>query len=204
MENIIRDVLEHKEWIFSGIGVFFISLLFAKKEVRYVISNKVKNIFGIRLEAKEKINNKKTSVKEPSANKPEGGSVIIPPRPSKPHSRPPLDLQSIRLYSTGSRGKVFTDHFYRAMNHNFGVEIKIKNNTNRVQDVKIAGYVYDSVGNTVVGWKTIFKKIQPNSLLSHDSYVNEHDFSCMKDGEYKVQFWVNDVKIKKFFKMTYK
>ena len=47
--------------------------------------------------------------------------------PSQP-KRPPLELCKISLYSTGARGKVFTNHFYKALNHNFGVEMVIRNN----------------------------------------------------------------------------
>lgn len=55
----------------------------------------------------------------------------IPLNQSQP-SRPPLELVSIKLYSTGLK-KVFTNHFYKSMNHNFGVEILVKNNTNQIQ-----------------------------------------------------------------------
>ena len=33
--------------------------------------------------------------------------------PLNPSSRPPLELSKIRLYSTGARGKVYTNHFYK-------------------------------------------------------------------------------------------
>lgn len=56
--------------------------------------------------------------------------------------RPPLELCKISLYSTGARGKVFTNHFYKALNHNFGVEMVIRNNTSVVQSVKIGGCIY--------------------------------------------------------------
>lgn len=73
--------------------------------------------------------------------------------PSQP-KRPPLELCKISLYSTGARGKVFTNHFYKALNHNFGVEMVIRNNTSTSQTVKIGGCVYDFQGNTVVKWGT--------------------------------------------------
>ncbi len=69
--------------------------------------------------------------------------------PSKPE-RPPLELCKIKLYSTGLRGKVFTDHFYKLMNHNFGVEIVVQNNTSTTQIIKVGGCVYDIQGNTIV------------------------------------------------------
>ena len=113
----------------------------------------------------------------------------IPTNPKKA----PLEMKSIKLYSTGLK-KVFTNHFYKSMNHNFGIEITIRNNTNRMQEMKIGGCVYDSN-----------KKINPNSNACYDYYVKEHTFNTMKPGKYIVIFWINDKKVKEAsFNITYK
>jgi len=119
--------------------------------------------------------------------------------------KPPLELYSIKLYSTGVKGKVYTNHFYRSMNHNFGVEIQIRNNTSLMQNVKIGGCINDALGNTVVKWKTTTKQIPAHSSLANDFFVYENDFSKMRDGEYFVQFWINDMKVKsEYFTVSFK
>ena len=122
---------------------------------------------------------------------------------SKPQ-RPPLELCKIQLYSTGIKGKVFTNHFYMSMNHNFGIEIQMRNNTSRVQAVKVGGCVYDSNGNMITKWGGT-KNIAANSSCAYDFYVRNETFSKMKEGKYKVQFWLNDKKVQKeYFTVTYK
>lgn len=128
----------------------------------------------------------------------------IPLNPSTPPKRPPLELCKIRLYSTGARGKVFTDHFYKALNHNFGVEILMRNNTAKMQSIKVGGCIYDDRGNPVVRWIGT-KSIGGHSSNAYDFYVREDAFSKMKEGKYKVQFWLNDKKVQKeYFTVTYK
>ena len=90
------------------------------------------------------------------------------------------------------------------MNHNFGVEIHIKNNTTQTQPLRIGGCIYDSTGKTVIQWKGK-KTIAPKAMIKYDFYIKEEDFTHLKDGEYKVQFWVNDKKVQKeFFNIMYK
>lgn len=123
----------------------------------------------------------------------------IPTNPKKA----PLEMKSIKLYSTGLK-KVFTNHFYKSMNHNFGIEITIRNNTNRMQEMKIGGCVYDSNKNPDVKWISN-KKINPNSNACYDYYVKEQTFNTMKPGKYTVIFWINDKKVKEAsFTITYK
>ncbi len=118
--------------------------------------------------------------------------------------KPPLELCTIKLYSTGFKGKVYTNRFYKSMNHNFGIEMTIRNNTSRIQDVKIGGCVYDDNGNAVVRWNNN-KKLNAYSSITSDFFVRESSFTKMKEGTYKVQFWVNDKKVQKdFFTITYK
>ena len=119
-------------------------------------------------------------------------------------TKPPLELCHIKLYSTGLKGKVYTNNFYKSMIHNFGIEMQIRNNTSQIQNVNIGGCIYDNMDNTIVRWNTR-KQIPARSTLSNDFYVSENTFSQMKIGRYKVQFWVNDKKVQKeFFTITFK
>ena len=121
--------------------------------------------------------------------------------------RPPLELCEIKLYSTGLKGKVFTNHFYKSLNHNFGITMVVKNNTAQLQAVRVGGCVYEADsnnGNTIVRWNKNLS-IPAYHSLTHDFYVYETSFSSMKTGRYKVQFWINGKKVQKeFFTITYK
>lgn len=117
-------------------------------------------------------------------------SLSIPQQPK----HPPLELLSIKLYSTGIK-KVFTNHFYKSMNRNFGVEIIIKNNTSKLQEMKIGGCVYDNNKNKVVNWIGN-KKITPHTTTPYDFYVTEDRFSKLNIGKYTIIFWINDKKVK--------
>lgn len=50
-----------------------------------------------------------------------------------------VSLQCIRLYSTGSKGKVYTDKFYKSINHNFGIEVILKNTSSQAQTIHLGG-----------------------------------------------------------------
>lgn len=127
----------------------------------------------------------------------------IPLSTSQQPKRPPLELLSIKLYSTGIK-KVFTDHFYKSMNRNFGVEITIRNNTSKMQEMKIGGCIYDSNKNKAANWIGN-KKINPHSTIPYDFYVTENTFSKLNAGKYVVIFWINDKKVKESnFTITYK
>ena len=56
----------------------------------------------------------------------------------------------------------------------------------------------------MVKWGGI-KGIDAHTSSTYDFYVREDTFSKMKEGKYKVQFWLNDKKVqKKHFTVTYK
>lgn len=127
----------------------------------------------------------------------------IPLSPAN-NKRPPLELRSIRLYSTGIK-KVFTKHFYKSMNHNFGVEILVMNNTNIPQTIHVGGCIYDNSGKEIIKWKNVHITISPRSSKKQDFFVKDFYFSHMSEGTYKVQFWINDKKVQKeFFTISYK
>lgn len=120
-----------------------------------------------------------------------------------PVSRPELELCSVKLYSTGVRGKVYTNHFYTKLNHNFGIEIVLKNNTYIKFFLKMGGCLYNSRGDVVCNWRRNFD-IAPYNQREYDFYMNERDFIKLLPGRYKIQFWVNNKKIlSKSFEVSY-
>lgn len=117
-------------------------------------------------------------------------------------NKKPLSI-TINLYATSSEGKIYTNHFYRAKDHDFGVEIRIKNNTACVYSFNIAGCVYDSSGAEIYRWIRTTKKVLPSNLpVKSNFWVDRDKFLAMRDGEYKMQLWINDVKVVKMFFMV--
>lgn len=116
--------------------------------------------------------------------------------------RPALELKYIKLYSTGRKGKRFTDHFYKARNHNFGVEILIQNNTANQQNVKVGGCVFDSSDNIVARWNGSMI-ISPHGSNKTDFYIGHEKFEQLHVGTYHFRFWINDKKMPiKYFDIT--
>lgn len=111
----------------------------------------------------------------------------------------PLSI-SVDLYATSSNGKIFTNHFYRSKNHNFGVEVRIQNSTSYVYSFNIAGCVYDSNGVEIFRWKRTTKEVPPSNLPAESYFwVDRNKFLTMGDGKYKVQLWINDIRVIKVF-----
>ena len=111
----------------------------------------------------------------------------------------PVRLEKIRLYCTGVKGKVYTNTFRKSINHNFGIEVIIKNNTSQAQTVKLGHCIYDESGNNTMFKGTFHPKIKPNCTLTENIYVDAKAFAKMKKGKYKSQFWLNDKKVQKVF-----
>lgn len=111
-----------------------------------------------------------------------------------PVERPALELCSVNLYSTGARGKVFTKCFYTAFNHNFGAEIVLKNNTGTMFLLRMSGCVYDTRGNTICQWRKTCN-INAYSKNKYDFYIQKEKFVNLKEGVYKIKFWVNNTKV---------
>ncbi len=153
-------------------------------------------------------NNQKNNAYNRSSNK-KGSGVNKPQQPvqnGKKNTAPVAcaSLQSIRLYSTSSKGKVYTTKFYKSINHNFGIEVVLKNTSSKAQIVHLGHCIYDDKGNVV--FKGNFTpKINSQSTLTQDIFVDPNAFAKMKSGKYKSQFWINDKKAQKvFFTVTYK
>lgn len=115
-----------------------------------------------------------------------------------------VELRSIRLYSTGAKGKVYTNKFYKSINHNFGIEVVLENQTSQLQQVQLGHCIYDSNGKTIL--KGNFRpKIKPHCVFTQDIYVDANTFAKMKNGTYKSQFWLNNTKVQKvYFTVTNK
>lgn len=117
----------------------------------------------------------------------------------KSTSNESVSLEKIRLYCTGAKGKVYTTTFFKSMNHNFGIEVIIKNNTAQIQTVKLGHCIYDESGNNTIFKGTFYPKIKPYSMLTDNIFVDAKAFAKMKRGKYKSQFWLNDKKVQKVF-----
>lgn len=108
-------------------------------------------------------------------------------------------LQAIRIYCTGAKGKVYTTTFHKSLTHNFGIEVKIKNYTSKIQKVKLGHCIYDESGKNTMFKSNFYPKINPNSTLTENIYVDANAFRRMKPGKYKSQFWINNKKVQKVF-----
>lgn len=116
-----------------------------------------------------------------------------------PSSNGAVLLEKITLYCTSAKGKVYTTTFRKSMNHNFGIEVVIKNNTSQMQTVKLGHCIYDESGNNTMFKGTFYPKIKPYSTLTENIFVDAKAFAKMKKGKYKSQFWLNDKKVQKIF-----
>lgn len=179
MENFLKWVIENKEiaiLLFLTISVSIpISMHFGK-----IVINNIQNIYP------RKRNKSSNPYNPPTKNSTQHKNTSLS-----------IEIKSIKLYSTGKKGKVYTDKFYKQINHNFGIEILLKNNTNTQQNVKVGWCIYKNGIEIMKG--TFNKKLNANSTASNDFYVEEKSFKKLKSGKYKSQFWVNDKKVQKVF-----
>lgn len=136
-------------------------------------------------------NNKNTN----STKKPSNKNTTVKTNPQNSS----VTLEKIKLYCTGAKGKVYSTVFYKSVNSDFGVEAVIRNNTSKLQNVKLGHCIYNKNGNNTMFQKTLYIKINPNSFFTQKIRVAPKDFSKMKAGEYKSQFWINDEKVQKVF-----
>ncbi len=140
-------------------------------------------------------NNNRNNKNINSAQKPISKSTTVKAKPQNS----PITLEKIKLYCTGAKGKVYSTIFYKSVNSDFGVEVIIRNNTSKLQNVKLGHCIYDKSGNNTMFQKTLYIKVNPNSSFTQKIRVTPKDFSKMKAGEYKSQFWINDEKVQKVF-----
>ena len=121
----------------------------------------------------------------------------IPVNSSPPKS--PLELISIRMYCNAAMGKFYNKRFYKSVNSNFGVEMVIRNNTNTMQTVRMAGRVYNSEGTEILKWSggKYHYNINPFSSQEFNFWIYESAFANMNPGKYKIQFWINNTKVQR-------
>ncbi len=204
MTDLIRFISENKEWIFSGIGATILTVCVTigikhnksnnKKKKDDLINIKINNLF--------KNNNQSTNNNKQNNSYAKRNETLNSSKVSRPKKN--IEVEKIRLYSTGAKGKVYTNIFHKSLNHNFGVEIRLRNNTSQLQNVKIGWCIYDEKGSTLLNG-TFNKKINPYSSINTDFYAKEKSFLALKPGKYKSQFWVNDQRVQKeFFTISYK
>lgn len=188
MEELIKWIIENKALLIVACITLSVSIPISIHFGKTIINkNKTTNNYNFNHQ------------KQNSASHKRSGDTTV--KKATPNNM--IELTKISLYSTGKKGKVYTTKFYKSMNHNFGVEINLKNNTFSTQYVKVGWCIYKDGAEVVKG--NFKKKINPNATLTTDFYVKAKTFKNLRVGEYKSQFWVNDVKVQKvFFTILYK
>lgn len=182
----------------------FLSTLVSSKKDKDSSSVVVKNYISGNNNQKNNTTNKGKGGRGNGNSKYSGPSQSSPKAKGKTSSSTCVKLQSIQLYSTGSNGKVYTERFYKSINHNFGIEVVLKNTSSRIQTIHLGHCIYDESGN-VVFHGNFTPKINPHSTVTHNIFVDAKAFAKMKSGIYKSQFWINDTKVQKaFFTVAYK
>ena len=194
MNAIISFIQENKEWFFSGIGVTLLALvarfLFKKEKAR---DKKDKPII-IKINNKNDNQNINKNQKNGSVKKGDTTHQGIASKSFGKYNE--LNPIGIKLYSTGPKGKVYTSIFYKLLNHNFGVELSLKNNTPKSQTIKARWCLYNESGRPIFD-KYYNKTVNASGKLTSDFYVDEKFFSKLKPGKYKSQFWINGKRIQK-------
>lgn len=183
MEEFIKWIIENKEIAILLLVTVSICIPISMRFRKTIINNNNKKITN---NYHNETNNNSRTYNPPKQNPPRQNSFATK-----------TEIQSIRLYSTGKKGKVYTDKFYKQLNHNFGIEILLKNNTNVQQNVKVGWCIYKDGSEIMKG--TFNKKINANSTATNDFYVKEESFKRLKSGKYKSQFWVNDKRVQKVY-----
>lgn len=83
------------------------------------------------------------------------------------------------------------------MNHNFGIEVTLKNHSSLLKNVKVGWCIYKEGKEIIKG--TFNKKVNAYSSITTDFYVREQTFNNLKIGKYKSQFWVDDKRVQKVY-----
>lgn len=194
MNAVISFIQENKEWFFSGIGVTILAVIARFLFKREKVKDKKEKPIIIKINNQNENQNINKNQKNGSAKK---GDIIHQGSTSKSSGKHnELNLIGIQLYSTGPKGKVYTSVFYKLLNHNFGVELSLKNNTQKSQTIKARWCLYNESGQTIFD-KHYSKTVNAGSKLTSDFYIDDKLFSKLKPGKYKSQFWMNGKRIQK-------
>lgn len=182
MEELIKWIIDNKELVILACITLSISIPISMHFGKIIINNNIR---------KNTTNNYKNDNTKHNTSK---SKKIVHPDLQQGKN---IELTNIRLYSTGRKGKVYTTKFYKAMNHNFGIEITLQNNTSTLQNVKVGWCIYKD-GNEIM--KGAFnERVNAYNSLTTDFYVKEQAFNNLKVGKYKSQFWVNDQRVQKVY-----
>lgn len=107
----------------------------------------------------------------------------------------PMEFLSAKPFFNGPRGKNFTNTFRYAYLESFGMELTVKNNTQRPQEILIDGILYDSADKKVCEWH-LTRKVDASSTKPYHCYVTKEVFATLSNkGQYKFVFWLNKVKV---------
>ena len=170
MEEFLKWIIENKEMAILLLITVSISVPISMHFGKTVINRRVTNN---RNTTNNNYNNNNNEYNNSNSYK--------PPRQGKSRSKTGshnIEVKKILLYSTGINGKVYTKKFHKKMNHNFGIEITLKNNTNIQQNVKVGWCIYKNGVEILKG--TFNKKVNANSTASNDFYVKQESFKKLK------------------------
>lgn len=173
----------------------FLSELIRPTQDKHDSSVVVKNYINGGNNNQNSVNNNQSGKAKKSSTRQSGQSTV---REIKKEVNP-IVLQNVKMYCTGAKGKVYATTFHKAVTHNFGIEVVIKNNTSYMQTVNLGHCIYDASGNNTMFKGNFHPKIKPNNVLTYDIYVDSKAFEKMKPGKYKSQFWINDKMVQKVF-----
>lgn len=186
MEEFLKWIIENKELAILLLITISIPVSISMHFGRTIINNK--KITNNRHTTNNYTNKQMNNTQSPNQLK---------QNMSNDKTNSPIELKKIMLYSTGKKGKVYTQKFYKQINYNFGIEIIIKNNTNAQQNVKVGWCIYKDGTEIIKG--SFNKTINANTTVSNDFYIKQESFSKLKPGKYKSQFWVNDERVQKIY-----
>lgn len=190
MEELVKWIIENKALIIIACITLSLSIPISIHFGKTIINNNIKK--------NKTINNYKNQTQnQPNLNNTYKNNQHLTTSKNGTKVDSGVELTKISLYSTGKKGKVYTTNFYKSMNHNFGIEITLKNNTYVLQNIKVGWCIYKD-GNVIVKG-TFNKKVNPNSISTTDFFVQEKTFNNLKVGKYKSLFWVNDVRVQKVY-----
>lgn len=184
IEELIKWILDNKAILLSVFVAITVTLSISLRFRKTIINNHNRNSYYNQTKTENKYSNQKTPTNTQNAR-------------SNNSNHPKVELTKLLLYGTGKKGKVYTKKFHKQMNHNFGIQLALKNNTNVQQNVKVGWCIYKEGVEIIKG--TFYEKIGAHDVLDKDFLVKDFAFNKLKPGEYKSQFWLNDQRVQKVY-----
>ncbi|MCI7243072.1 MAG: hypothetical protein MR549_04260 [Lachnobacterium sp.] len=184
IEKFIKWILDNKAILITAFVAITITLSISLRFRKTIINNHNKNNYYNQTKTEYKNSTEKTPTNNQNTR-------------STNSSNPKVELTKLLLYGTGKKGKVYTKKFHKQMNHNFGIQLTLKNNSNVQQNVKVGWCIYKEGVEIIKG--TFYEKINAHEVLDKDFYVKDFAFNKLKPGEYKSQFWLNDERVQKVY-----